>query len=141
MQDRDLKNIKFLITTRTGSPFDEFDSDTQGQIRNCTHTIEIEPFEENESIQFIRSHLKDVVSNETELNDLVGIFDLDQENKQRPVILEKLTALLKLKLDSANDFKAFVEELKSNKLHLDALDDELFQNLTEKEEKKDAKKR
>ena len=51
------------------------------------------------------------------------------------MILEKLTALLKLKLDSANDFKAFVEELKSNKLHLDALDDELFQILTEKEEK------
>lgn len=133
MQDKDLTNVKFLITTRTGSPLDKFDSDTQGMIRNCTQTFEIEPFEKSESIEFIQSNLKDVVTNETELNELIGLFDLDQENKLRPVILEKLTVLLKMKLDSANDFKTFIKELKSSKLHLDTLDDELFQNLIKKE--------
>ena len=57
MKDKNLKNIKFLITTTIGSPIDEFDSDTRGKIRNFTETVMIEPFKQNETIKFIKSNL------------------------------------------------------------------------------------
>ena len=134
MQDSALKNIKFLITTTIGSPFHEFDSVTQGKIKNCTQTIEIEPFDEKESINFVKSNLNDAISDETELNELISVLGLKQ-GKQRPVTLDKLIALLKLKLNSSHDFKALIEEFKLNKWQTEALNDELFENLIQKEEK------
>ena len=110
-----------------------------GQDSQLHRNITVEPFEENETTEFLKSNLKEFlkptelteITTDTELNELVSLFHLNQE-KQRPVTLEKLTALLKLKLDTANDFKSVIEEFKQDKWKLE---DELFKNLTEREEK------
>ena len=56
------------------------------------------------------------------------------QEKQRPVTLNKLTALLKFKINKANDFQSVIKGFKLNRWQL-ALDDKFFSNLIENEEK------
>ena len=132
IQDSALINVKFLITTRIGSPLNELDSNTMGYIRNCSLNIEIEAFNENESIEFIKYFLKDETTSEEELNEFLSI-DCPKKEKFRPIIFNKLIALAKLKIDS-NCFSNWIEENKNNHLKQnEALYDELFVNLIEKD--------
>ena len=128
IQDISLKNIKFLMTTRTGDPFQEFGSNTMAYIGKFSQNIIIEPFDKEESINYLKYNLNDVIRDKNEINELISLFDIQNE---RPVILNKLIALVKLKMETTNDI---IEEFKQNKRQLEALDEELFENLINKEE-------
>ena len=122
-----MTNIKFLITTTIGDPLYKLDP----QIRVCSKNIIIQPFKNEESINFIKWSLSEEIKNEKELNDLIALLDIQSE---RPVKLTKQTDLIKLKLN-ATDLRNLLEELKLNKRLFEALDTQLFENLIVKEEK------
>ncbi len=129
IQDSTLTNVKFLLTTTVGYPFQELNS-IMNYISNLSHHIIIEPFKKDESVDFIKCNLKDVITEDYELNELISSLDIQDE---RPVTLNKIIALVKLKLKSTNEFKGLIEEFKLNKRPLEGLDNELFENLIEKE--------
>jgi len=131
IQDSALKNVKFLITTTIGSPFKELES-IMVYIRNFSQNIIIQPFDKEESVNFFKSSLKEEIKNEEELDELIASLDIQSE---RPVTLNKLVALVKLKLSTINDYRSLIEEFKLKKRKLDSLDNELFENLIMKEEK------
>ena len=130
-QDSPLINVKFLITTRIGSPSDEFDYKTERYIKECLLKIEIAPFKENETVDFLRNFLDDEVDNEEELNDFISLIS-KKLAIFRPEVLNKVAASAKLKNDSKH-FKKWIEEIKNK--GLDELENKLFENLSEKEPK------
>jgi len=134
IQDSTFKNLKFLITTTISSPFDKLKDYTRGCIRNYTQTFIIEPFNANESIEFIKTNLSNAVKNE-ELNQLINLLDFEKE-KFRPTLLNKLIAWVKLKLKSTTNFKNIIDEFKEKGIkQAEILDEELFQDLVKKEAK------
>jgi len=128
IQDSTLTSVKFLITTTEGSPFTELKS-IMDYISVCSKHIIIEPFNKEESIDFIKSNLNDVISEENELNELIDSLVIQDE---RPVTLIKIIALVKLKHESINDL---IEEFKLNKRSIEVIEYNLFENLIIKEEK------
>ena len=131
IQDSSLTNVKFLITTTVGSPFEDLQS-IMGYIEKRSKNIEVKPLNKEESIDFIKFNLKDAMKEDNKLNELINSLDIQDE---RPVTLIKLIALIKLKLKSTDDLSNLIEELKLNKRPLYAFDTELFENLIAKEEK------
>ncbi len=131
LNDSAMKNIKFLITTTIGSPLDELDT-IMDYIRNLVQHIIIEPFKKEESVSFMKLHLKEQIKDESELNEFIGLFDIQNE---RPLTLNKVIALIKLKLESNKDLKSFKEDLKSDRKKIDTLDNLFFESLSKENEK------
>ena len=128
IQDSALTNIKFLITTEISSPLDQLDS----RIKKNSLNIIIYPFKKEESSSFIRCNLKNLITDSNQLNEVIKLFEISDE---RPVILNNIIAFVKSKVKSTSDLNLFIEDLKHNPRKLDSLENELFENLIEKEEK------
>ena len=131
IQDSAFKNVKFLITTTIGSPFNELES-IMGYIREFSQNVIIQPFDREESVNFVKWNLKEEIKNETELDEFISLLDIQSG---RPETLNKIIALFKLKLSTKNNNRSLKEELKLNKRQFNALENELFENLIMKEEK------
>ncbi len=131
IQDSALKNVKFLITTTIGSPFDELES-IMDYIRDFSLNIKIQPFNREESVNFVKSSLLEDIKNEAELDEFITSLDIQSE---RPVTLNKLIALVKLKISSIYNIRSLIKEFKLNRRQHDALNNEMFESLVLKEEK------
>ena len=126
-----LTNVKFIITTRNGSPLENINESLEA----ITKHVVIEPFDKSESIEFIKLNLNNLASNETEINELLNLFVSD--NEYRPIVLNKFIAFIKLRIESSgtNALGSLIEEMKSNKIQIDTIDNNLYENIIKKKQK------
>jgi len=122
----DLKNTKILITTRDSTLIENLPADTS------EHII-LEPFELDQSIEYLSRNLKDKVNNKTKLKQLLDLFDLSSE-KIRPHVLNLLIAFVKLKVNPFRSFESMIDEINNNreKTHNNSIiDTAMFDSLVE----------
>ena len=99
------ENIVVLITTR--------DSTLAEQLNLDSEHIVLEPFDENESFDFIRNSFGKRLKNENDIIELVDLIDISKQ-KIRPYILNKMVAFVKLKIGPIKSMKSFIEKAKLN---------------------------
>jgi len=116
----DIKNV-FIIITAIDKSFTKFDF------------IEIEPFNEEESIEFLRKKLESI--SETEITELIGFFDF-KKNQMRPYALNKITAFIKLNIEKEIPLKSLIESMKSKdkQTYEEIIDNEFFNLIREQHE-------
>lgn len=135
-----INRYTILITTQCSNLIEaSIKSHSFENCPNSDETLEIclEPFEENESIEFIMKHpkIKDLkIKNKAEARELVNLLDLPQDLKIRPFVLNKLITYINLKKKPFQLVNGLLENLKQTPKNLkqDILDDTIFKMLTEK---------
>ncbi len=91
----DLSNCKVLITTRDGVLYEN---------ENVAEHFHLEPFEENESIEYIKKEFK--LNDKNEAREIKNLLDFSQTEKIRPIRLSKLISIIKLsKKKMANNYR------------------------------------
>jgi tetratricopeptide (TPR) repeat protein len=115
------ENIFVLITTRDSTLAEQLN------INSDSEHIVLEPFEENESFDFIRNSFGKRLKNENDIIELVDLIDISKQ-KIRPYILNKMVAFVKLKIGPITSMKSFIEKAKLNQDVAKIIfgDDELF---------------
>jgi tetratricopeptide (TPR) repeat protein len=121
-----LKNKYVLITTRS----DTFIENLRPE--NSVH-ICLEPFNENESIEFVKKNLGNKLKDENDVKDLLDLYDFSSRI-MRPYLLNKMLAYVKLKIRSTKTLKQFIKENKAccNTSYIKE-DNQLFEILEKKE--------
>ena len=100
------KNTFVLITTRDSSLKDKLSEKN-------SHIIYLQPFTQEESIEFLKNNIDSKV-NEEDLVELLNLFGFSNQSI-RPYILNKLVALIKLKT-KLRTFKTLLNEYKNQKI-------------------------
>ncbi len=119
----DITNSKILITTKDKNIKDKF---RQENLLECSQFIELEPFDDSESVKFIKQNLNEIIKNEIEVNNLIEFFEIKSQ-KRRPIALNKMITLIKLKLEKNHSLDTVINDLKlkgKNKLEEIIIDDE-----------------
>ncbi len=129
----DITNSKILITTKDKNIKDKF---RQENLLECSQFIELEPFDDSESVKFIKQNLNEIIKNEIEVNNLIEFFEIKSQ-KRRPIALNKMITLIKLKLEKNHSLDTVINDLKlkgKNKLEEIIIDDEFFELIRQKNE-------
>jgi hypothetical protein len=104
----DITNSKILITTKDKNIKDKF---RQENLLECSQFIELEPFDDSESVKFIKQNLNEIIKNEIEVNNLIEFFEIKSQ-KRRPIALNKMITLIKLKLEKNHSLDTVINDLK-----------------------------
>jgi tetratricopeptide (TPR) repeat protein len=107
-----LKNVFILITTRNEKLIENFN------INQRFHLIFIEPFNQEETFQFLRNSLGNKLRNENDLIELANVFGF-LNRPIRPILLDKITAFVKLKIGDTIKLRLFLDEIKSSEKNED----------------------
>lgn len=125
-----LKNVYILITTRDDKLIDNLNV-------NQVEQFNIEPFNQKETFQFLKNSLGSKLRQETDLNELASVFGFSNK-PMRPILLDKITAFIKLKTGDTIKLKLFLNEMKNSQEFKTILNQDnykLFEILITKEEK------
>jgi len=125
-----LKNVYILITTRDAKLIDNLNQQTAQQ-------FDIEPFNQKETFQFLRNSLGSKLRDTNDLNEIATVFGF-LNKPMRPILLDKITAFIKLKIGDTIKLKLFLNDLKTSqefKTILNQNNYKLFEVLIKKEEK------
>lgn len=117
------ENVFILVTTRDGTLFES--------IQQIADHFIVEPFEENESLDFIKKNLGNRLKTDQDLLRLFSLVSLNFENKKiRPYLLNNMIAFIKLKIGLIKDAGRFIEKaFQDIKIKMFNEQDQLFNEL------------
>jgi len=119
----DLFNCKVLMTTR--------DDTLTENIKDAKH-YQLEPFEEKESIEYIMKEFK--LNDTNEAKEIKNLLDFSQNEKIRPIRLNKIIAIIKLSKKIWQTIQDCIKDMKEKRsISKEKVDEKLFKLIIENE--------
>jgi hypothetical protein len=98
-----LNNLKIIITTKD---YNLIQNDSK-------HQVNLEPFEEDESIDFLMKYFS--LKDRTIAKYIIDFLDVSQDSiKIRPIVLNKLAALINLSKGKLQKLSQLIQDMKNN---------------------------